>query len=170
MPPGAELDLLAVDQDEPAVAGQGAVGDDEVQGVGFAAAGFAAEQHVAFGQVDVDGLAVLVDAQVHGAEDGQREHRHRSGGDGGGHGRDLLREMTGRRQAPGGPGALPFRTGGSWAGAARSLGWAPQVAPGAERGKRRCHRLAGREGVAADDVDGHRCDHLALWVTRASRA
>ena len=84
MPPRAELDPLAVDQDQAAVAGQGAVRDDEVEGVGLAAAGLAAEQHVAFGEVDVDLVAVLVDAQVHRVEHGQREHRH---GDGdGGHG------------------------------------------------------------------------------------
>ena len=76
VPPGAELDLLAVDQDELAVAGQRAVGGDEVEGVGLAAARFAAEQHVALGEVDVDVLAVLVDAQVDRAEHGQREHRH----------------------------------------------------------------------------------------------
>ncbi len=72
--PLAEFDLLAVDQDEPAVGGQRAVGDDEVERVGFPAAGFAAQQHVAFGQVDVDVFAVFVDAQVHRVEHGQREH------------------------------------------------------------------------------------------------
>ena len=76
MPPLAELDLLAVDQDELAVAGQRAVGDDEVERVGFPAAGFAAEQHVPLSQVDVDVFAVLVDAQVNRVEHGQREHRH----------------------------------------------------------------------------------------------
>ena len=50
-----------------------------LQGVGLAAAGFAAEQHVPLGQVDVDVLAVLVDAQVDRAEHGQREHRHGGG-------------------------------------------------------------------------------------------
>ena len=58
------------------------MGDDEVQPGGLARAGFAAEQHVAFGQVDVDVLAVLVDAQVHGVEHGEREPAV----DGGGHG------------------------------------------------------------------------------------
>ena len=73
VPPGAELDLLAVDQDELAVIGQRAVRDDQVEPGGLAAAGFAAEQHVAFGQVDVDVLAVLIDAQVHRVEHGERE-------------------------------------------------------------------------------------------------
>jgi hypothetical protein len=95
VPPGAELDLLAVDQDELAVAGQRAVRGDEVQGVGLAAAGLAAEQHVALGQVDVNVLAVLVDAQVHRAEHGQREHRHGCRCGGGGHG-GLLRGIWGR--------------------------------------------------------------------------
>ena len=62
-----------------AVARQRAVGDDQVQGVGLAAAGLAAEQHVPLGQVDVDLVAVLVDAQVDRAEHGQREHRHGGG-------------------------------------------------------------------------------------------
>ena len=72
-PPQAELDLLAVDQDELAVVRQRAVRDDQVQPGGLARAGFAAEQHVAFGQVDVDVLAVLVAAQVHRVEHGERE-------------------------------------------------------------------------------------------------
>ena len=77
VPPGAELDLLAVDEDELAVGRQRAVGGDQVEGVGLAAAGFAAEQHVPLGQVDVDLLAVLVNAQVDGVEDGEREHAAR---------------------------------------------------------------------------------------------
>ena len=72
-PPQAELDLLAVDQDELAVMGQRAVRGDQVQPGGFARAGFAAEQHVAFGQVDVDVRAVFVAAQVHRVEHGERE-------------------------------------------------------------------------------------------------
>ena len=51
------------------------MGDDQVLGVGFPAARFAADEHVALGQVHVDLLAVLVDAQVHRVEHGQREHR-----------------------------------------------------------------------------------------------
>ncbi len=46
VPPQAELDPLAVDQDELAVQGQGGVRDDQLQCDGFAGAGFAAEQHV----------------------------------------------------------------------------------------------------------------------------
>ena len=33
-----------------------------------------------------------------------------------------------------------------------------------------CDEFAGREGVAADDVDGHSWDQRRLRVTRASRA
>ena len=72
-PPRAELDLLAVDQDQLAVMRQRAVRGDQVQPGGLACAGFAAEQHVAFGQVDVDVLAVFVLAQVDGVEHGERE-------------------------------------------------------------------------------------------------
>src|SRR6266498_4690300 len=46
VPPGTQLDLLAVNEDELAVAGQRAVRGDEVQRVGFPAAGLAADQHV----------------------------------------------------------------------------------------------------------------------------
>ena len=80
VPPGAELDLLAVDQDERAVMRQRAVRGDQVDPGGFARAGFAAEQHVPLGEVDVDVLAVLVDAQVYGVEHRERE---RAGGWGG---------------------------------------------------------------------------------------
>ena len=73
VPPQAQLDLLAVDQDELAVIRQRAVRDNEVQSARFARAGFAAEQHVPLGQVDVDVLAVLIDAQVDGVEHGERE-------------------------------------------------------------------------------------------------
>ena len=52
--PQAELDPFAVDQDQAAVGRQRAVGDDQLQRDGFAAAGFAADEHVAFGQGDVD--------------------------------------------------------------------------------------------------------------------
>ena len=95
-PPRAELDLLAVGQDELAVIGQRAVGDDEVEPGGLACAGFAAEQHVALGQVDVDVLAVLVDAQVHRVEHGEREPAV----DGSGHGWSPFRVGAGRE--PGG--------------------------------------------------------------------
>ena len=50
--------------------GQGAVRDDQLLGRGFAAAGLPADQHVPFGQVDVDRFAVLVAAQVHQVEVG----------------------------------------------------------------------------------------------------
>ena len=56
---------------------QRAVRGDQVQPGGLACAGFAAEQHVAFGQVDVDVLAVFVLAQVHRVEHGERERGHR---------------------------------------------------------------------------------------------
>ena len=102
--PLAELDLLAVDQDELAVGGQGAVRDDEVERVGFPAAGFAAEQHVAFGQVHVDVFAVFVNAQVDRVEHGQREHRCC------GHLGYLLSESYKEGQGPGEHGSLrdPF--------------------------------------------------------------
>ena len=87
-PPQAELDLLAVDQDELAVMGQRAVRGDQVQPGGLARAGLAAEQHVPFGQVDVDVRAVFVAAQVHGVEHGEREggDRRQRPGVGGSHG------------------------------------------------------------------------------------
>ena len=90
--PGAELDLVAVDQDQAAVPRQGAVRDDQVLRGGLAAAGLTAQQHVALGQVDVDGFAVLVHAQVDRVEHGQREHRHglEVGRGDGGHGGCLL--------------------------------------------------------------------------------
>ena len=74
--PQAELDLLAVDQDQPQSRDSAPWATIRLQRDGLAAAGFAAEEHVALGQVDVDLLADLVDAQVHRAEDRQREHRH----------------------------------------------------------------------------------------------
>ena len=67
--PQAELDLLAVDQNEAAVAGQRAVRGDEVDRGGLAAARLAADQQVAFGQLDVRLLAELVLADVHGLVD-----------------------------------------------------------------------------------------------------
>src|SRR5215472_3376043 len=95
MPPGAELDLVAVDQDQAAITRQGAVGDDEVLGAGLARTGFAADQHVAFGQADVDVVAVFVNAQVDRVKDGQRENPH------GCHGWWLLSGVvTGGGQAP----------------------------------------------------------------------
>jgi hypothetical protein len=99
--PQAELDLLAVDQDELAVVRERAVRGDQVQPARFARAGFAAEQHVAFGQVDVNGLAVLVAAQVHQIEHGEREggDRRQRPGIRGSHG-CLLR---GRVDEAGGP-------------------------------------------------------------------
>ena len=100
-PPHAQLDLLAVDQDELAVMRQRAVRDDQVQPARLARAGFAAEQHVAFGQVDVDVLAVLVAAQVHGVEHGEREggDRRQRPGIGGSHG-CLLRGRVGGAGGP----------------------------------------------------------------------
>ena len=52
--------------------GQGAVGDDELQGDGLAAAGFAADEHVALGEGDFDAVAEFVGAQVDGFPDRQR--------------------------------------------------------------------------------------------------
>src|SRR5262249_55480682 len=68
--PQSELDSFAVDQDQAAVRGQGAVGDDELQGDGLAAAGFAADEHVPLGEGDLDPVAQLVGAQVHRIPDG----------------------------------------------------------------------------------------------------
>ena len=79
VPPGAELDLLAVNQDELAVIRQRAVRDDQVDPGRLARAGLAAEQHVPLGQVDVDVLAVLIDAQVHRVEHGERERARMTG-------------------------------------------------------------------------------------------
>ena len=62
VPPGAELDLVPVDQDQAAVMRQRAVRHDQLLGGGLAAAGLPADQHVPFGQVDVDLLAVLIGA------------------------------------------------------------------------------------------------------------
>jgi len=81
VPPRAELDLLAVDQDQRAVRRQRAVRGDQVEGVRLPAAWLAAEQHVPLGEVHVDVLAVLVDPQMDRVGDRQREHR------GAGHGR-----------------------------------------------------------------------------------
>ena len=53
VPPRAELDLVAVDQDELAVIGQRAVRGDQVEPGGLARAGLAAEQHVPLRQVGV---------------------------------------------------------------------------------------------------------------------
>ena len=72
VPPQAELDALAVDQDQAAIGGQRAVGDDQLQGDGLAAAGFPADEHVALGEGDVDLVAHFVGAQVHGLPDRQR--------------------------------------------------------------------------------------------------
>ena len=124
-PPRAELDLLAVDQDELAVVRQRAVRGDQVQPGGFARAGFAAEQHVAFGQVDVDGLAVLVAAQVHRVEHGEREggDRRQRPGISGSHGRCLLSggqggrprgEVRGRRAGYAAGSCSSSGTGASW--------------------------------------------------------
>ena len=57
MPPRAELDLVAVDQDQAAVGRQCAVGGDEVERGRLAAAGLPADQQVALSEVDVDLLA-----------------------------------------------------------------------------------------------------------------
>src|SRR5262249_17264855 len=76
VPPGAELDLVAVDEDQAAVTGQRAVGDDQVLGGRLARSGVAADRHVAFRQADVRLFGVLVNAQVDGVEDGQREDPH----------------------------------------------------------------------------------------------
>ena len=73
--PQPEFDALAVDQDQAAVGGQGAVGDDELQGDGLAAAGFAADEHVPLGEGDLDAVAEFVGAQVDGLPDRQRRDR-----------------------------------------------------------------------------------------------
>ena len=114
--PQAELDLLAVDQDELAVVGQGAVGDDQVEAGGFPGAGFAAEQHVAFGQVDVDRLAVFVLAQVDRVEHRERkgrDRRHLPGLRNGGHEEASFRGGSGI-----GWRAVPSRAGDRRAGQA----------------------------------------------------
>ena len=73
--PQAEFDALAVDQDQAAVGGQGAVGDDQLQGDGLAAAGFAADEHVPLGEGDFDAAAEFVGAQVDRVPDRQRRDR-----------------------------------------------------------------------------------------------
>ena len=75
--PQAEFDPLAVDQDQAAVGRQGAVGDDELEGDGLAAAGFAADEHVPLGQGDLDPAAQFVGAQVDRFPDRQRRDRDR---------------------------------------------------------------------------------------------
>ena len=165
-PPRAQLDLLAVDQDELAVMRQRAVGGDQVQPGGFARAGFAAEQDVAFGQVDVDVLAVLVLAQVHRVEHGEREGRDRRQRLG-----VAMVVMTGAsfrggQGGAGGPRGMP-----GTAAPVRPLG---RARPGSGtrartgrvvRGQPRQgggDGVAGREGVAADDVDGHQLGPAAV--------
>ena len=71
VPPQAELDALAVDQDQAAIGRQRAVRDDELQGDGLAAAGFPADEHVPLGEGDMDALAQFVGAQVHRLPDRQ---------------------------------------------------------------------------------------------------
>jgi hypothetical protein len=73
--PQPEFDAFAVDQDEAAVGRQGAMGDDQLQGDGLAAAGFAADEHVPLGQGDLDPAAQLISAQMDGLPDGQRRDR-----------------------------------------------------------------------------------------------
>ena len=80
--PHAEFDLLAVEQHQAAVGGQGGVGGQGVQQAGFAAAGFACGEQVLVDDADVDGLAEFVDAHVDRVEHGQ----HRPGRDGAGGG------------------------------------------------------------------------------------
>jgi hypothetical protein len=76
-PPQAEFDSFAVDHHQAAIRRQGTVGDDELQGDGLAAAGFAADEHVAFGQGDLNAVAEFVGAQVDGLPDRQRRDRDR---------------------------------------------------------------------------------------------
>ena len=78
--PHAEFDEFAVEQDESAVHGQGAVGGDAVEEAGFAAAGFSAGEDVAVDEVQVDALAELVDTDEQRVEHRQPGMR--------GHGRD----------------------------------------------------------------------------------
>ena len=60
--PQPELDPLAVDQDQAAVRRQRAVGHDQLEGDGLAAAGFAADEHVPLGEGDLDVAAQFVGA------------------------------------------------------------------------------------------------------------
>ena len=69
--PQAEFDALAVDEDELAVGGQGAVGDDQLEGDGLAASWFPADEHVPLCEVDVDRVAGFVGAQVDRVPDRQ---------------------------------------------------------------------------------------------------
>jgi hypothetical protein len=74
--PHTQFDFLAVEQDEPDVAAEGGVGEDVLDQDGLAGAGFAADEQVAADQGQVDGVAVLVDAQVDRIVDGQAGHRN----------------------------------------------------------------------------------------------
>ena len=73
--PHAELDVLAVEQHQAAVRGQGGVGGDDVQQAGLAAAGFACGEQVLVDDPDVDAVAEFVDADVDRVEHGQHAAR-----------------------------------------------------------------------------------------------
>ena len=132
-------------------------------------AGLAAEQHVAFGQVDVDVLAVFVHAQVHGVEHGERERGHRGQRPGvewwswrvppfeaGGGGPPGACQGD-RRSGLCGRVVLVARVEGRDEG----QGGVVLVVRGQPR-QRGGDGVAGRERVAADDVDGHQVGPAAV--------
>ena len=167
VPPRAELDLVAVDQDEAAVMRQRAVRDDQVLGGGLAAAGLAAEQHVPLGQVDVDGSPYSSRPRCTGSnmENGKVGT--------GGSGRVSVAVMAGASLGVVGqaaPGCVPGT-------AVPVLGGGLALVGGVQRGDQlelvevvvRGQALqgggdefAGREGVAADDVDGDQVGPAAV--------
>ena len=74
--PQAQLDLLAVEQPQPAVRRHRRVGDDVVQRHGLAAARLTADEHVAVDQLRLDPVPVLVQAEEHPVEHRQPRDRH----------------------------------------------------------------------------------------------
>ena len=155
---GAELDLVAVDQDQAAVMRQGAVRDDELFGGGFAAAGLAADQHVAFGQVDVDGFAVLVGPRC------TRSNMENGNVGTGGSGSVPVVVVMADASLRGGWGAAPGHApGGPPIGLCRRAVLVGKISDEGQGGvvlvvrgqprQRGGDGVAGRERVAADDVD-----------------
>jgi hypothetical protein len=64
-PPQPEFDLLAIDQDEPAVQRECGVRDDQVQANGLAGARFTAGEQISFGQSHMDGVTVFINAEMY---------------------------------------------------------------------------------------------------------